>query len=128
MLLGSIATVILLLSITEFRVDWKSSAANHEDAVRRLSALKAEYRKRRCAVREGGCDDWARLDRDYHRTMDRVPAIPERAFAGLKAAHQFKVALSKRASKNSLGPAWFMRLVLRWEGIRTEYRDWRDRR
>ena len=121
MLLGSIATLILLVSVTEFRVDWKSRAVKHDDAVKRLGALKTEYRKCRAKLREGRCDDMPRLDADYHRAMDRVPAIPEQYFARLKAAHQFKVVLSKKASENPLCPAWAMRVWLRWDGIRTEY-------
>ena len=46
-LLGCVATVVLLLAITEFRVDWKSRATIHRDAVRILGSLKAEYRKAR---------------------------------------------------------------------------------
>lgn len=123
-LLASVATVILLLAITEYRVDWKSRAANHGTAVGRLATLKAVYRRSRATIRRGDGAQWPDIDEQYHRVMGGLPPIPERRFTGLKAAHQFKVLLSKRSSENPAGPNWFLRLVLRLEGMGKELQDW----
>jgi hypothetical protein len=44
-LLGLVALIVLVGSITEFRVDWRSVAGKHSEATLRLGTLKAEYRK-----------------------------------------------------------------------------------
>ena len=128
LLLASVATLLLLLAITEYRVDWKSRAAIHGTAVGRLAALKAVYRGSRGRIRQGDGEEWSDVDEQYHRVMGRLPPIPERRFAGLKAAHQFKVVLSKRSSANPAGPGWYLGLLLRVEGMWKESRDWWERR
>ena len=126
-LLGGIATVVLLLSITEFRVDWKSRAANHGEAVKRLGRLKAEYRQVLTDVNGRSDGDGGQLEDEYNRTMGRLPPIPEGRFAQLKAAHQFKIALSKRISLNPQAPTWYLRVLLRLEGVLHEDCPWKEK-
>lgn len=117
-LLGIGAVVVLIVSITEFRVDWRSVAGRHSEAVSRLVVLKAKYRK--CFAETGGDDPRrnGRLTAEYARVMASLPAIPDRWFNKLKAEHQFKRLLSERITKYPKAPRWFLQCQLRMEGIR----------
>ena len=116
-LLGWIAVVVLVCAITEFRVDWRTVAGRHDEAVSRLKSLKAKYRK--AHTETGGDDDKknARLTSEYDKTLGDLPSIPDRWFATLKAEHQFKRMLSERISLCPKAPKWYLSLQLRKEGI-----------
>jgi hypothetical protein len=116
--LGLVAAVVLICSITEFRVDWRSVSGRHAEAVSRLATLKAKYRK---SFTETGGDNPKKnaiLASEYNRMMSSLPAIPDRWFNALKAEHRFKRLLSERISQCPKTPRWFLRLQLRIEGIR----------
>ena len=116
-IIGFSAVIVLLLSITEFRVDWTAVGARHVEAVEYLAELKAKYRK---AFGESGENDSKknfRLTTEYEKTMAILPPIPERYFIQLKADHQFKRILSRRLSQNPAVPKWFLRIQLRLEGM-----------
>lgn len=120
--LGFSAVIVLLLSITEYRVDWRAIGARHIEAVKCLAKLKAKYRK---AFNESTGNDSkknSRLMIEYDKTMAILPPIPERNFNQLKASHQYKRILSQRLSQNPKAPAWFLRAQLRLEGMRTAFR------
>ena len=117
--LGFAAVAMLILSITEFRVDWRAISSKHIDAVKRLSFLKAKYRM---AFDETGGNvrrKNLRLTTEYDKTMSIMPPIPERYFLRLKSSHQYKKMLSQRLSLNPKAPQWFLSVQLRLEGIRT---------
>lgn len=116
--LGLVAVVVLICSITEFRVDWRSVAGRYAEAVSRLATLKAKYRK---SFTETGGDDQKKnaiLTSEYDNMMSNLPSIPERWFNALKAEHRFKRLLSERISQCPKAPSFFLRLQLRIEGIR----------
>lgn len=112
--LGSVALVLLLLSIAEYRVDWKGAASRHNEAAKRLGQLKAFYR-RSCWSSEA-----EELTREYETTMELIPAIPERWFTRLKARHLFKRALSEQLSANPRTFEWLLRVRLRFQGLRPD--------
>jgi hypothetical protein len=122
-ILGFAAVVVLIVSITEFRVDWRSAAGRHGEAASRLASLKSDYR--RCFAETGGRDVERNrsLSAEYTRIMSTLPAIPNRWFNTLKAEHQYKRVLSERISKNPKAPVWFLRLQLRIEGMREAMRS-----
>ena len=111
---GSAALALLLLAITEFRVDWRGVAARHSDAVTRLARLKAQYRSAQARDVSG---EEERLTGEYVATMELLPAVPERRFNRLKARHQFKVALSRQIDANPLAFQWFLWWQLRLSGL-----------
>ena len=122
-LLGSLAVIVLLTSITEFRVDWKSVGSRHSEAAKHLAELKAKYRK---AFSESAGEDSeknSRLTTDYDRLMVVLPPIPEQYFIRLKAGHKFKILLSNRVGRNPKAPVWFLWFVLRLEGMRSALRE-----
>lgn len=117
-ILGVAAVLLLVCSITEFRVDWRSVAGKHAEAASRLGALKAKYRKEFAETRGDDATTNARLTSEYDSVMASLPAIPDRWFNVLKAEHQFKRLLSERITQCPKTPTWFLRLKLRIEGIR----------
>ena len=116
--LGIIAVIVLLLSITEFRVDWKAVGSKHREAMRHLAELKAKYRKAFSESAGGDCERNSRLTAEYEKLMAVLPPIPEQYFIQLKASHRFKLILSQRVGRNPKAPVWFLRIQLRWEGVR----------
>jgi hypothetical protein len=120
--LGFVSVALLILSIIEFRVNLSSVAGKHQEAIARLAALKSKYRK--SFTETGGADPAknARLTKEYDKVMSNLPAIPERWFNTLKAEHVFKRLLSQRVSQFPKAPRWFLRLQLRFEGMREAWR------
>jgi len=127
-LLGLAAVVVLICSITEFRVDWRSVAGRHAEAVSRLATLKAKYRKSFAETRGNDPKKNARLTSEHDKMMSSLPPIPDRWFNALKAEHRFKRLLSERISQCQKAPTWFLRLQLRIEGIREALRLGKERR
>lgn len=115
--LGLIAVVVLIFSITEFRVDWHSIAGRHAEAVSRLSRMKARYRQ--SFTDTGGNDPQANavLTTECDNMMSNLSTIPDQWFNVLKAEHCFKRLLSERISQHPKTPIWVLRLQLRIEGI-----------
>lgn len=116
--LGLAAVVVLICSITEFRVDWRSVAGRHAEAVSLLAAMKAKYRKSFAETSGDDSKKNARLTSEYNKAMSSVPSIPDRWFNTLKAEHQFKRLLSERISLCPKAPKCYLWLQLRTEGIR----------
>jgi len=124
--LGFVAVFVLVLSITEFRVDWKSASGKHGEAAHRLCALKAQFRK--CFAETGGTDAKknGRLSTEYEKAMRALLPIPERWFSRLKAEYQMKKLLSQRITKHPKTPIWFLRLQLRLEGVAEAWKQRKD--
>ena len=121
--LGIIAVIVLLLSITEFRVDWKAVGSTHREATRNLAELKAKYRKAYSESAGGDCEKNARLTVEYEKLMAHLPPIPEKYFIHLKANHRFKLILSQQVGRNPKAPVWFLRLRLQLTGMRTALKE-----
>ena len=118
-ILGFSAVIILLLSITEFRVDWRAIGSRHTQAVEHLARLKAKYRKAFSESQGSDSKKNSMLTTQYEKTITNLPPIPERHFNRLKANHQLKRILSRRLSQNPKAPEWFLRIQLRLEGVCT---------
>lgn len=116
--LGLVAVVVLICSITEFRVDWRSVAGRHAEAVSRLARMKAKYRQ--SFTDTGGNDPLMNtiLTSECDNMMSNISTIPDRWFNVLKAEHQFKRLLSERISQCPRTPILFLRFQLLIEGIK----------
>ena len=110
LVIGLSAMLMLLVSIAEFRADWRGNSVRHADAVRQLASLKARHR----SEVDGDCEV---LAEDYNRLGRQVIPIPENQFVQLKAAHQFKKSLSQQISKNPGVPRWILATRLRVRAI-----------
>ncbi|WP_433361604.1 hypothetical protein ACQPZX_28810 [Actinoplanes sp. CA-142083] len=94
--LGWFAVATFTLTLADLVLDWRGNGRRHEDAVRQLAGLKAEYRRPLPAGAEAAAR--ARLTGRYQSVMDTVAPIPERKFLALKAAHLRKSELSRLLS------------------------------
>lgn len=113
---GFISVGLLILSIIGIRVDWEGRSRSHAEALERLGRLKARYREARAS--EPNPETQTELSKEYARTMELLPPIPEQLFARLKACHQFKRLLSRELDSHPGVPAWILALRLRWRSIR----------
>ena len=111
--IGVVSVILLVLVIVEFLVDWEGQSRSHKEAVERLGQLKANYRE---AHASGG--NYEELTREYARTMEMLPAIPEKCFNRLKAYHKFKRLLSEELDAHPGLPVCFARARVRWRSIR----------
>lgn len=114
---GSLTALIFFLSLIDLRVDWRQRAGAHAEATRRLGTLKGLFRGVVVIgdeVQAGGVD----VDREYDAVMERLPPIPEKWFLRVKAKHLRKVRASELLDSHSGAPAWWVRLVATWNGIR----------
>ncbi len=96
--LGWLAVGTLVLVLVELVVDRRGAAQRRGDAVRVLGALKAEYRVSPATGDEVATA--ARMSERYAQAMETIPAVPERLFNPLKAAHLRKVEISKLLSEH----------------------------
>lgn len=96
--LGWLAVVSAGLTSVELVLDRRGAAQRRRDAVGLLSSLKSEYR----TMLEVGVDstEARRLSEKYSLVMATVPAVPERVFNRLKAAHLLKVEISRELSRS----------------------------
>jgi hypothetical protein len=111
--IGVVSIVLLVLVIVEFLVDWEGQSRSHKEAVERLGQLKANYRE---AYASDG--QYEELTREYARTMEMLPAIPEKCFSRLKAYHKFKRLLSEELDAHPGLPAWLAGIRVRWRSVR----------
>jgi hypothetical protein len=117
--LGWLAVGTLALVLIELVVDRRGAAQRRSGAVRVLASLKAEYRVPPAAGDEVATA--ARMSERYSQAMETIPAVPERSFNRLKAAHLRKVEISKLLSEH---PGMSQRqaravVVRRHKGIRS---------
>lgn len=96
--LGWLAIATSAMSLVDLVLDKRGAAQARADAVRALAALKAEYRTPPPAGSEEPAA--ARMSERYAQAMETIPAIPEKSFNRLKAAHLRKVEVSKTLSEH----------------------------
>lgn len=109
--LGWFAVATFVLTLCDLVLDRRGTSGRHEEAVRRLAALKTEYRGPH--EEAGAVPQLQRLTAAYQLTMDALPPIPERRFLGLKAAHLRKVQASRYLSDHPGTSAWQAKLAVR---------------
>ncbi len=125
--LGLSSVLCFVLSLVEYRVDWKGKAALHADAATKLAILKAEFRE--SLIKHNGNDqnEISRLSCLYNETMKDIVEIPENKFSKLKAKHLYKVSLSKMISTYPEAPVILLRARLRFSGIKQALLDSKDK-
>lgn len=99
-ILGLASTAVFGLSIVELKVDWSGRSQIHADAARRLSTLKAKYRRVEASLETDKREAWGELSKEYADTLDSLASVPECDFTRLKARHLFKKELSRAIDNN----------------------------
>jgi hypothetical protein len=101
------ATGVLLfsLAVLSLRVDWKQEGSRHNRACEILARAKA-------TLRECDSGDAAEDVRWINALLADLPAVPERSFLALKAAHLRKVECSRLLNANPGIPLFLLRALL----------------
>lgn len=96
-IIGSCAIVIV--SLAEWRVDWKGLADRHGEAFREFSLIKGELTR---AIANGASaidDDVRRINERYDYIGNKMEPIPSHQFLALKQKHARKVYVSRLLDK-----------------------------
>ncbi len=114
--LGGLAAVTFLVSLVDLVVDWRRRAWAHGDAARRLGELSSLYAR---AVAENGrwIVEGVDLTVEYDRAMSSIVPIPDKKAAALKALHNRKEEVFRRADRKRGAPAWLLRLEVLIDGV-----------
>jgi hypothetical protein len=114
---AGLSLVIFFLSMSDLVFDFRVRAFKHDQAAFRLGELKQRLREPRVdGDKVTGAEG---IEAAYERTMSLLPAIPDSQFAPLKAKHSYKVALSKAVDTHPGAPVWWLRLLVRYKGLKT---------
>lgn len=114
---GVLSSVVFVLALLDLLLGWERTAAEHEDAARRLDPLAALYRGIKPEGEEVDTGD-IDLDREYWSALDSVARIPSRYFAQLKAQHLHKIAVSQALDTFPSASPLAIKLKLRWSETR----------
>jgi hypothetical protein len=111
--IGIASLLLFTLALVELKVDWGATAADHQDAAKRLAALKASYRQAAASLEAEKPLLWSSLSKEYAKVMESIVAIPDDQFTLLKACHLHKKELSKQISAHPAAPLVILRIKLR---------------
>ena len=119
--LGTLTAAIFFLALAELVLSWQRLAWAHEDAVRRLTELKAKLRAVKVAGVSSLLDTEAvDLRAAYEQTTAGVIEIPEAQFLPLKAKHHRKVAVSRLIDNHPGAPLPYLQLLAMFRGLREQ--------
>lgn len=93
------ACVVVIVSLAEWRVNWKGRADRHGEAFREFSLIKGELTR---LIANGVIsldDDVRRISERYDYIGNKVEPIPSHQFLALKQEHVRKVYLSRLLDK-----------------------------
>ena len=116
--LGIASVTAFFASLAELKLDWRGRSARHREAAHRLTAVLAEFRKRRTDDGLWPPSCHAKLKDTYSTAMDEIVPIPESQFLALKARYLRKVAISKMLDDSYGLPIIWLRLLLLFNSIR----------
>lgn len=116
--LAALAAGTFFISLLDLVIGWPGRAAAHADAARQLGELKLLFVR---AVEEQG--SWGVPDKDltseYERVMAAIPPIPDMKAASLKALHNRKHEVFRRADQHPGAPVWWLRLQVLRDSVRS---------
>lgn len=114
---GIASLFVLALSVIELLVGWERKAALHEEAAKRLAALKLRYRQTHSKYWGGNTRVNEGLTREWERLNENLPPIPDHQFVRLKHRHHVKRQLSELAELNRQVPYSFLVFVYYGGGV-----------
>lgn len=122
---GILSAIVFILALFDLLFGWERTAAEHEDAARRLDPLAAIYR----GIKPEGDDvDTGDIDleREYWSVLDSIARIPNRDFARLKAQHLHKIEINKALDEYPNASPRAIGLKLRWRDTTAFFRAGRS--
>ena len=115
--IGVFSIIVFFVSLVEYRLDWKGKSVLHEDAAKKLTSLKLEYRNAYDEFHGTDEETNLQLTKKYERVQEDMVKIPDSLFNAAKSRHLLKKELSKQLNKHPFAPLWSLRLRLRWKGL-----------
>lgn len=114
---------VFLISISEWRVDWKGRAHSHQSAVKAFSQMRRELK--RIAEQEGdiGDQDFRVATERYDAFTGHAPVIPERDFNRTKRRHKLKILESRFMDLYPGANPLLVRVRIRWRDNRGKLDD-----
>ncbi|MBD2501890.1 hypothetical protein [Anabaena azotica] len=110
--IGLCSNIAFVISLIEFRVDWKQKAERHGQACEILGKLKAECRGILKSNTTVDPQIVAEQCRSCAQILNTLPKIPDNKFPSLKAYHKTKIELSKIIDLHPGIPVWILRITL----------------
>ena len=114
---GVLSALVFVLALLDLLFGWERTAAEHEDAARRLDPLAALYRGIKPEGDEVDTGD-IDLDGEYWSVLDSIARIPNRYFAKLKAQHLHKIEVSKTLDAFPSASPLAIKWRLKWSETR----------
>jgi len=115
--IGALTLILFFLALVDLLVRWRQRSGAHADAVQRLGRLKSLFRvatiQDDVVVATG-----VNLSVEYDRTMEQLPAIPEKLILWVKSEHLRKVQVSKLLDTHAGAPVWYLNCLAYLQGIR----------
>ncbi|MCX5981941.1 MAG: hypothetical protein NTY89_09115 [Nostocales cyanobacterium LacPavin_0920_SED1_MAG_38_18] len=110
--IGLCSNLVFIISLIEFRVDWKQKAERHGQACETLIKLKAECREILKSTTTVDPQKIAEQCKTCAQTLNTLSKIPDNKFHALKSYHKSKIELSKMIDSHPAIPVWILRIVL----------------
>jgi hypothetical protein len=115
--LGLVSVGAFFASLVGLRTDWKGKAAQHRDAIQRLTRTVASFRESREDSGTWPSDLHGDLHRAYWEAMNNVIEVPSAKFVNLKAKHLRKMQLSKMLDSAPGCPAFVLKVILFFRSV-----------
>ncbi len=114
--LGLASAIAFIFSLALLVIDWRGSAARHQDATKYWSEVIGRFRDTRL---ESG--DWPEevsdeLSAGYAHASQSSVAIPDKKFNSLKIQYLSKIEVSKLAQKYPGAPGFLLWIIVRFKG------------
>lgn len=123
LLIALLSFALFLISISEWRVDWKGRANSHKSASKAFAQMRREMK--RIAQKEGAIDDeeFRIATERYDVFTESAPNIPEHDFNWTKRRHKLKVLESRFMDLYPGANPLLVRVRIRWRDNRGKLDD-----
>ncbi|THV25086.1 hypothetical protein [Peteryoungia ipomoeae] len=106
---GLLGLAVFVLTLFQFKVDWKGTSEAHKRTFSLYAEVKREAGYLLASNKDGEeipLREFQRLTSRYDMASDAGVAVPERDFLRLKKAHRLKIAVSKRLDEYPGSNIW----------------------
>lgn len=111
-IMGLVSLAVLILSIFNWKVDWKKTENSHASSCKILSDLKLKLRSLLGVMHEISQQEYEQGQEIYNRSLEQCCPIPENKFHKTKLHHNKKVALSKAIDDSPGTSLWIIKIKL----------------
>ena len=114
--LGIASTIAFIFSLALLVLDWRGSAARHQDATVHWSKVLARFRDTRADKGDWPEEISEELSEAYAAAGQISVDIPDKKFNSLKVQYYTKIEVSKLAQKYPGAPKFLLWIITRFRG------------